>query len=500
MSGRWKIDPIFTKMDRIGLSLSFDDVRLKSGHSKILPADVILATYFSRHVHLNSAFASAAMDTVTEHKMAIADAKDGGIGIIHRGNEPKEQAAEVGKVKFHWNGLIQRPITVKQSQTMQDVLDLIKEKDFSFRSFLVVDEEMRLVGLISGNDFEFCTNTSLKIKKVMTTNLITAAKSTSIRQAYQIMLKHKKKILPLVNRDNTIAGMYVYSDVKRIMTEGSSSYNLDHNGNLRVGAAIGVDDAFIRTEMLVAKGVDVVVMDTAHADTQSVIRTLRALKKRFTGLDVVVGNISEPDSAKRLVRAGADGIKVGQGPGSICTTRIIAGIGCPQVTAIYNCAKAIRGSGVPICADGGIEYSGDITIALAAGAHSVMLGKVLAGTKEAPGKIIIRENGTFKEYRGMGSLGAMEAMQSSRERYGQAKSDKDKLVPEGVETEIPYKGEVAPIIFQYLGGLRSGMGYAGARTIPELHKKADFRRISAAGRAESHPRVEITKKAPNYSA
>jgi IMP dehydrogenase len=493
-------DQFFEKMEKQGLALSYGDVRLKTNHSSILPADANLSSFFSRRVPLKCPIISSPMDTITEHKMAIEMAKMGGLGIIHRGLGPKEQALEVARVKFYLNGFIKKPICVFDDQTIEEILKMINEKDFSFRSFPVIDRNGKLVGLLTNNDFDFCPNYNLKAREIMSRELITAKEGTNLEEAYIIMRESKKKILPVINNQGNLEGMYVYSDVKRIITGGSPLYNLDCNGNLRVGAAVGTgDDAFERLEILSELGVDVVVIDTAHADTKSVLQTLKEIKTKYNQIDVVVGNISEGESAKRLADAGADGVKVGQGPGSICTTRIVAGIGCPQVTAIYNCARALRGSGVPVCADGGIQQTGDITIALATGANSVMLGNLLSGTKETPGEVIIRQGMSVKEYRGMGSLAAMQASKASRERYGQGKSEKDKLVPEGVEGMVPYKGEVAQIIFQCLGGLRSGMGYVGAATVEELQEKADFYQISGAGLGESHPHSLLAaKEAPNY--
>ena len=496
------MDEFFEKMNKLGLALSYGDVRLKTGHSTILPAEANLASRFSRNVPTNCPIISSPMDTVTEHKMAIAMAKMGGLGVIHRALSPKDQAAEAARVKHYLNGLIKKPICVDENDTIEQILKMIEEKDFSFHSFPVTNKSGRLVGLLTNNDFDFCSNRELRASEVMSRDLITAKEGTNIDDAFKIMQNNKKKILPIVNDAGDVVGMYVFSDLKRIITGGSPLYNLDANGNLRVGAAIGTgDDVFERVDLLAGQGVDVVIIDTAHGDSKKVLETLKEIKRNYTKLDVVVGNISEGASAKRLVDAGADGIKVGQGPGSICTTRVIAGIGCPQVTAVYNCAKAVRGSGVPVCADGGIQYSGDITIALAAGAHSVMLGNLLADTKETPGEVTIRQGATVKEYRGMGSLGAMQSSVASKERYGQTDSAKDKLVPEGVEGVVPYKGEVDKMIFQLLGGLRSGMGYVGAATIEELQQKADFYRISGAGLGESHPHnLLVFKDAPNYNS
>ncbi|MBI4708747.1 MAG: IMP dehydrogenase [Candidatus Portnoybacteria bacterium] len=487
-------------MEGLGLALSYDDVRLRTGHSKIAPADVDLTTKFSRNITLKCPLASAPMDTVTTHHMAIELAKLGGIGIIHRGFSPSQQAHEVARVKFYLNGLIEKPICVNENETMENIKRRQEEKGYSFHSFPVVNGNGILVGLLTNNDFEFCIDQSAFAKKVMSKELVIAKKGTTINEAFQIMQKSKKKVLPLVDSQKKLAGMYVFSDVKRIVSGGSSNYNLDKNGQLRVGAAVGVgSEALERIEMLTGRGVDVIVVDTAHGDSQPALEILKQAKKQFPALDIVVGNISEPESAKRLALAGADGIKVGQGPGSICTTRIVAGIGCPQLTAVYNCSKAVRGSGIPVCADGGIRYSGDISIAIGAGADSVMLGNLLAGTKEAPGEMVIIQGVPYKNYRGMGSLGAMQESKAARERYRQPDGAKNKLVPEGVEGAVPYKGEVAEIIYQLLGGLRSGMGYVGAANIKELQDKADFYRISGGGLDESHPHnITITKEPPNY--
>lgn len=494
----------FEKMEKIGLALSYGDVRLKTAYSEVAPASVDLTSKFSRNVPVLAPMISAAMDTVTESKMAIALAIDGGLGIIHRGLSPKEQASEAARAKYYLNGLIKKPIFVHIGDSIKSILNRMEDKGYSFRSFPVLDSEGRVKGLLTGNDFEFCQNLDLTAGEIMSglETLITAEENIAIEEASRIMQRNKKKILPIINKEGKLAGMYVYSDVKRIMTGGSASYNLDANGNLRVGAAIGVGrEALERFELLSGKGVDAVVIDTAHGYSKEVLNTLIEIKKSNSSVDVVVGNVSTADAAKALVDAGADGIKIGQGPGSICTTRIVAGVGAPQVSAVYNCSQIIEGSDVPVCADGGIEYSGDIPIAIGAGASTVMLGQMLAGTKEAPGDIKIIKGIPYKLYRGMGSLAAMADSKAARERYRQAEGekDKDKLVPEGVEGIVPYKGEVAKIIFQLLGGLRSGMGYVGAMNIKELQEKADFDRISPAGLSESHPHgIEIINEPPNY--
>jgi IMP dehydrogenase len=497
-----KCDDFFDKIEENGLALSYNDVRLKTGYSEILPVNTKLQAKFSRNVgFLNIPIVSAPMDTVTEADMAIALAKLGGLGIIHKGLSPEKQASAIEKVKHNLNAFIYDPICINPNQTVAEVLEFIKRKNYRFLSFPVFNNSGKLVGIVAKNNFEFCMDNSAKISDLMSKEIISAQEGTTVGQAYKIMMQNRVKILSIFSKNKKFKGIYTLSDVKRIVKGYSTDYNLSNDGTLRVGAAIGVgDDAKQRMKLLSKAKVDVVVIDTAHGDSKAAIEAIKYCKKTYPKIDVVAGNISEADSAKRLVKAGADGVKVGQGPGSICTTRIIAGIGCPQVTAVYNCAKALRGSGVPVCADGGIEYSGDITIALAAGADSVMLGKLLAGTTESPGEIIYRhDKKQMKVYRGMGSLGAMIDNKASRERYGQAGNSADKLVPEGIESEIDYKGDISFIIFQLIGGLRSGMGYCGAETILELQKKADFYRITAAGIKESHPHgLERIKKAPNY--
>lgn len=493
-------DAFFAQMDALGLALTFDDVRLRTGHASVMPNDVSLESRFSQNVPLRIPVVSAAMDTVTEYPLAIALAKLGGLGIIHKNLPPEEQAAHVARVKYHLNGLIDKPICVFDDETIEIILRRRVDKRYPFHSFPVISRDGRLVGILTQNDFDFCDDTSRLARDVMTTQVITGNTSTTLDDAYHRMQEGKKKVLPLVDDGGRIVGMYVFSDLKRIMSGNSTQYNVDARGQLRVGAAIGVhDDALARLEALVSEHVDVVVIDTAHGDSEPVLETLRAIKARYTRLDVVVGNISEADSARRLVDAGADGIKVGQGPGSICTTRVIAGIGCPQVTAVYQCSIIADDAGIPLCADGGLQYSGDITIAIGAGAHSVMMGNMLAGTDETPGDIVFREGRRWKSYRGMGSLGAMTEHYGSRDRYEQGARDTHALIPEGVEALVPYRGSLAEVITQYAGGLRQGMGYVGAASIDELQAKATFIRLSAAGHAESHPHgVMITRDPPNY--
>ncbi len=489
-------DQFFKNINDQGIALTYDDVRLTTGHSEVLPDDIDVESKFSRNVGLRIPIASAAMDTVTEAEMAIEIAKLGGIGVIHKNFSPHDQASQVAKVKFHLNGLIGKPICFNQNVSIEEILNTRKQKGYAFHSFPIVDDEHRLVGILTENDFTFCENLALKAKQVMTKNVITAKPGASLREAYDVMKDNKKKSLPLRDKSGKVAGLYTFSDVKRILVGDSKTFNVDKTGRLRVAAAIGVyDDAFARLEKLIPEQVDVVVIDTAHGDSKGVLETLKMVKKKYD-VDVIAGNISEAESAERLLKAGADGLKVGQGPGSICTTRIIAGIGKPQVSAVYECAKAARRYKVPVCADGGLKYSGDISIAIGAGAHSVMMGNMLAGTKESPGDFRFHQGVQYKVYRGMGSLGAMESSKGSRERYNQGKND---LIPEGMEGMVPYKGPVKEVIHQYVGGLRRGMGYVGARSIEHLREIAQFIRITEAGKAESHPHdIVITREAPNY--
>ena len=481
-----KCDEFFDVMNASRTALSFNDVRLKTGYSEILPSDADLKSRFSRNVKLQIPIISAAMDTVTESHMAIAMAKLGGLGIIHKALTPKDQASAVSKVKYDLNGFIPSPICVSENDTVREVMQMRETKAYKFMSFMVTDSNGKIVGLVTHNDFDFAGYDS-KISEIMSRKMIIAGKEVGVYEAAMIMMKDQKKILPIFD-DGEFKGIFTLSDVKRIINGDSQGYSLDSKGSLCVGAAIGVGaDTEERLALLSKSRVDVVVIDTAHGNSKAVIDTIKYCKKNYPNIDVVAGNISEGEAAKRLVDAGADGIKVGQGPGSICTTRITAGIGRPQLSAIYECEKAIRGSGVPICADGGIETSGDIVIALAAGGNNVMLGRLLAGTTESPGEIIYKDNHQVKVYRGMGSLEAMLDNQASRERYGQANTSPDKLVAEGVKSLVDFKGDVKPIVIQLTGGLRSGMGYIGTPTLKDLQEKADFFQITSSGLSESHP-------------
>ncbi|MBN2052890.1 IMP dehydrogenase [Candidatus Woesearchaeota archaeon] len=494
-------------MRELCIALTYDDVRLKTGRSRVVPDKVSTATRFSRNVMLKIPIVSAAMDTVTEYKLAIELAKLGGLGIIHRNLTPEEQAYHVARVKNHLNGLtglIEKPICVREDDTLKDILYRKEKRQYPFDSFPVMDDKGRLVGILTGNDFGFWEEDSLgliKVKQAMTTELRIAKQGTSLDHAYLLMKKMKKKHLPLVDDKGMLVGLYSFKDLKNIKSGKAAGYNLDKKGKLVVGAAIGVgEDAFERLKKLAAEHVDVVVIDTAHGDSEKVIETLKKIKKLYPKLDVVVGNVSEAESAERLMLAGADGVKVGQGPGAICTTRIIAGIGKPQVSAVYECSKIGDKYDVPICADGGLRFSGDITLAIGAGASSVMMGSLLAGTDEAPGDVVFKDGRSWKEFRGMGSLGAMEKSKAARERYGQTETGKSELIPEGVEALTPYKGALGLVVKQYVGGLKRGMGYVGAADIEELRAKADFIRLTNAGQSESHPHdVEILREAPNYS-
>lgn len=482
-------------------ALTFDDVRLLPGHSSTAPANVDVKSMFSRNVPLNCPIASAAMDTVTESQMAIAMAEFGGIGVIHRKLEPDRQAKQVARVKWWLNGLIKAPKTVLDFRTVREVLSWREEKNYRFHSFPVVNDCGVLVGLMNERVFGRCEELDAPVETVMIRNVTTAGPDTNIDRAYEIMKEKDVDIVVLINDMHNIVGMYTFSDVKRIKRGTSKQCNLDANGHLRVAAAIGTGvEALERAKLLVNARVDVIIIDTAHGDTDAAIWTLEQMKKLYPGTDVVVGNIADPEAARRLVEHGADGVKVGIGPGSICTTRVVTGVGVPQVTAIYECASAIEGSGVPVCADGGIKYSGDITVAIGAGAHSVMMGKLLAGTDESPAKVVTYRGVKCKLYRGMGSLASMMESKESCNRYQQnPEVGKDKLVPEGVPGLIPYDGPVAKLLFQFEGGLRSGMGLVGAASIKELRAKARFRQISSAGLAESHPHgIILTEDAPNY--
>ena len=476
--------------------LTFDDVLLIPAYSEVLPRTVQLTTKFSRNIQLNIPLVSAAMDTVTEAQMAIAIAREGGIGVIHKNMSIEAQAKQVHSVKRAENGMIYDPVTIKRGSTVKDALALMKE--YHIGGIPVVDDNRHLVGIVTNRDLRFERNLSRAIDEVMTCeNLVTTNQSTDLQQAADILQNHKIEKLPVVDKDGKLVGLVTYKDITKAKDKPFACK--DKLGRLRVAAGIGVTgDSLDRAAALVDAGVDAIVIDTAHGHSKYVIDVLKQVKAKFPQIDVVVGNIATGEAAKYLVDAGVDGVKVGIGPGSICTTRVIAGVGVPQLSAVYDVAKALEGTEIPLIADGGIRYSGDIVKALAAGGYSVMLGGLLAGVEESPGETIIYNGRKFKSYRGMGSLEAME--KGSKDRYFQAtETDVKKLVPEGIAARVPYKGSLYEVIYQMVGGLRAGMGYCGAADITALHQ-AKFTRITNAGVAESHPHdVTITSESPNYS-
>ena len=476
--------------------LTFDDVLLIPAYSEVVPRDVELTTRFSRNIELKTPLVSAAMDTVTEAKLAIAIAREGGIGVIHKNMPIAEQARQVHTVKRAENGMIYDPVSIQSGKTVADALALMKE--YHIGGIPVVDENNILLGIVTNRDLRFERNTKKTVDEIMTKdNLVTTHQTTNLEDAAEILQKHKIEKLPVVDKDGKLVGLVTYKDITKAKDKPMACK--DSKGRLRVAAGVGVTaDTFQRIDALVEAGVDAIIIDTAHGHSKGVIDTLKEAKKRYPQIDIVVGNIATPEAAKALVEAGADAVKVGIGPGSICTTCVIAGVGVPQLSAIYEVSKALEGTGVPVIADGGIRYSGDMVKALAAGASSIMVGSLLAGVEESPGDTIIYNGRKFKSYRGMGSLEAMQ--KGSKDRYFQdAEDDIKKLVPEGIAARVPYKGSLYEVVYQLLGGLRSGMGYCGARTIELLHN-AKFTRITAAGVKENHPHdVTITQEAPNYS-
>lgn len=481
----------------VGEGLTYDDVLLVPNYSEVLPREVSIKSRFSKNIALNVPIVSAAMDTVTESAMAIAMAQEGGIGVLHKNMTIEEQAGKVRKVKRAESGMIIDPVTLPLTSKVSDAKNAMKE--FGIGGIPIVDENKKLKGIVTNRDLRFEKNGSRPIVEVMTSeNLVTVAEGTSLEEAEVILQGHKIEKLPVVNPDNTLVGLITFRDITKHTQKPIA--NKDSLGRLRVAAAIGVTgDALQRAEALVNAGVDAIVIDTAHGHTRGVVEILKQVKSKFTAIDVVVGNIATAEAAKYLVESGADGVKVGIGPGSICTTRVVAGVGFPQFSAVLEVAAAIKGSGIPVIADGGIRYTGDIGKAIAAGADSVMLGSLLAGTKESPGETIIFEGRKFKSYRGMGSVEAMK--EGSKDRYFQdVEDDVKKLVPEGIVGRVPYKGELNESMQQFIGGLRAGMGYCGAKDIPTLQETSRFVRITSSGITESHPHnVTITKEAPNYS-
>ncbi len=476
--------------------LTFDDVLLVPAYSEVLPRTVSLNTKFSRNIELQIPFVTAAMDTVTEAPMAIAIAREGGIGVIHKNMSIEEQARQVAIVKRAENGMIYDPVTIERGRTVRDALSLMRE--YHIGGIPVVDEHMHLVGIVTNRDLRFEQDLDKEIDKVMTReNLVTTNQQTDLTAASRILQENKIEKLPVVDKDGRLVGLITYKDITKAKDKPMACK--DEKGRLRVAAGVGVTaDTMQRMEALIHAGADAIVIDTAHGHSKFVIEKLREAKASFSNVDIVVGNVATGDAARMLAEAGADSVKVGIGPGSICTTRVVAGVGVPQLSAVYDVACALKGTGVPLIADGGLRYSGDIVKALAAGGYCVMIGSLVAGTEESPGETIIFNGRKFKTYRGMGSLEAME--NGSKDRYFQSGVvEVKKLVPEGIAGRVPYKGSVQEVIYQMVGGLRSGMGYCGAGTIEALHN-AKFTRITGAGVMESHPHdITITSEAPNYS-
>ncbi|MAQ75911.1 MAG: IMP dehydrogenase [Aquimarina sp.] len=481
----------------VGEGLTYDDVLLVPAYSEILPREVNIQTKFTRNITLNVPIVSAAMDTVTESRMAIAMAQEGGIGVLHKNMTIEEQALKVRKVKRAESGMIIDPVTLPIDAKVMDAKNNMREH--SIGGIPIVDSEDKLIGIVTNRDLRFEKNEDRPISEVMTSeNLVTVGAGTSLQEAEVILQNNKIEKLPVVDENYKLVGLITFRDITKLTLKPMA--NKDKLGRLRVAAAIGVTgDAVDRAEALVNAGVDAVVIDTAHGHTKGVVSVLKEVKSKFPDLEVIVGNIATAEAAKYLVEAGADAVKVGIGPGSICTTRVVAGVGFPQFSAVLEVAAAIKGSGVPVIADGGIRYTGDIPKAIAAGADCVMLGSLLAGTKESPGETIIYEGRKYKTYRGMGSVEAMK--QGSKDRYFQdVEDDIKKLVPEGIVGRVAYKGDLIESIHQFVGGLRAGMGYCGAKDIEHLKEKARFVRLTSSGITESHPHnVTITKEAPNYS-
>jgi len=481
----------------VGQGLTYDDVLLIPAYSEVLPREVNIQTRFTRNITLNVPVISAAMDTVTESAMAIAMAREGGIGVLHKNMTIEQQALEVRKVKRAESGMIIDPVTLPLTATVGDAKAAMRENGIG--GIPVVDENQILKGIVTNRDLRFEKVSARSILEVMTKeNLVTALEGTTLADAEQILQENKIEKLPVINADYKLVGLITFRDITKLTLKPNA--NKDKFGRLRVAAALGVTaDAVERASALVAAGVDALIIDTAHGHSKGVVGTLKAVKEAFPHIDVVVGNIATADAALYLVEAGADAVKVGIGPGSICTTRIVAGVGFPQFSAVMEVAAALRGTGVPVIADGGLRYTGDIPKALGAGADCVMLGSMLAGTKESPGETVIFEGRKFKTYRGMGSVESMK--HGSKDRYFQdVEDDVKKLVPEGIEGRVPYKGELNESMTQFIGGLRAGMGYCGAKDIATLQESAKFVQLTASGIGESHPHnVTITKEAPNYS-
>jgi IMP dehydrogenase len=480
---------------KIRQALTFDDVLLVPGYSEVIPKDIETATNITARIRLQIPFASAAMDTVTEADMAIAVAREGGIGVVHKNMDPRAQAAEVERVKRSESGMITKPITLEPDKSIDEALALMSHYKISG---VPITEGNKLVGILTNRDLRFVKDTRMQVREVMTSeNLVTVPEGTTLEEAAHILHKHRIEKLLVVNGGGELRGLITVKDIQKKLDYPNACK--DEEGRLRVAAAVGVGaETMLRAELLVEAGVDLLVIDTAHGHSRNVLDTVAAVRRTYPEAQILAGNIATAAAAEALIDAGADAVKVGIGPGSICTTRVVAGVGVPQITAIQDVARATRARGIPLVADGGIRYSGDVAKAIAVGADCVMAGSLLAGTDESPGEKILFEGRVYKTYRGMGSLGAMQ--KGSKDRYFQGEiMDADKLVPEGIEGRVPYKGSAGDVLYQMVGGLRSGMGYCGCRSIPELQERAELVRVTGAGVAEGHPHdVHITKEAPNY--
>ncbi len=478
--------------------LTYDDVSLVTRYADFQPSEVDLRSPLTRGIVLNIPFVSAAMDTVTEADMGIAMALAGGIGIVHKNLDATAQRTEIKRIKFYLNGFLVKARTLSPEMTIREVEDLKQQKGFHFSSFPVLDEGRKLLGIVTGSQFRYASSEDLTVGDIMVRNTVTAPEGTTLHEAYEILSKHKISILPVVDEMGYFRGLYSFKDVSRIIRQESPYQCVDDSYSLRAGAAVGPFD-HERVECLLETEVDVLVVDTAHGHTKGVLDMVRWIRSHWPEQEIVAGNVATGEGAAALAEAGATGVKVGIGPGSICTTRVVAGVGVPQFTAVYRAAKGLRGTGVPVIADGGVKYSGDAAKALAAGAGSVMMGGVFAGTDESPGERVLIAGRQYIAYRGMGSLGAMDQRYGSSDRYGQRDVTSRKYVPEGIEGLVPYSGPVANVLHQFCGGLRASLGYTGCRSLEELRGQARFVRVSPAGKRESHPHdVEHVKDAPNY--
>ncbi|MDO9542980.1 MAG: IMP dehydrogenase [Kiritimatiellia bacterium] len=495
MTSTRQVDSFFKALGN--QSITFDDASLLPRYADFLPKDADSTSRLTRRIKVNIPFVSAAMDAVTESRMAIAMAMLGGIGIIHKNFDISRQCREVEIVKHYLNGLILQPITFRSSDTLDHVKQTRLQKGYGFSGFPILDDQDLVVGILTGADMKFARDPNAQVREIMTREVISAGPDTTLQEAYEIMKSNKIGKLPLLEK-RKLVGLYSFSDVSTLIENAQPLFNRDDRHRLRVGAAVGADD-YKRAEALAEKDVDVLVIDTAHGHSRNVIEMCAWIKKNLPDLDIIAGNIVTGEAAKALLSAGADAVKVGIGPGSICTTRVVAGVGIPQISAIYQCASALK-SEIPIIADGGIRYTGDIAKAIVAGADTVMMGSALAGTDESPGEKIIHQGRQYVVYRGMGSLAAMKSGLGSRERYGQTEAEENELVPQGIEGIVPYAGNVEKVLVQYSGGLKAAMGYCGTRTIPALQKNGSFALVSSAGAREGHPHdVKIIREAPNYS-